>query len=67
MEESRIEMAIYIIKHLIAKEIDENTETDYEKFKEKIQKLKEEQHEIYMGNEEVINKVLTQYAEKIKQ
>ena len=67
MEESKIEMAIYIIKHLIAKEIDENTETDYEKFKEKIQKLKEEQHEIYMGNEEVINKVLTEYAEKIKQ
>ena len=67
MEESKIEMAIYIIKHLIAKEIDENTETDYKKFKEKIQKLKEEQHEIYMGNEEVINKVLTQYAEKIKQ
>ena len=35
-------------------------------FGEKIQKLREEQHEIYIGNEEVINKVLTEYAEKIK-
>jgi sensor c-di-GMP phosphodiesterase-like protein len=66
MEESKVEMAIYIIKNMIAKEINENTEADYTKFKEKIQKLREEQHEIYIGNEEVINKVLTEYAEKIK-
>ena len=62
----KAELAVYIIKHLIAKEINENTESDYIKFKEKIKKLRNEQHEIYMGNEEVINKVLTEYAEKIK-
>ena len=66
MEESKIEIATYIIKHMIAKEISENTESNYAKFKERIQKLREEQHEIYMGNEEVIDKVLTEYAERIK-
>ena len=67
MEEQKAELAIHIIKHLIAKEIKENTESDYIKFKEKIKKLRNEQHEIYMGNEEIINKVITKYAEKIKQ
>lgn len=67
MEESKVEMAICIIQNMIAKEIKQNKERNYEKFKEKIKKLRDEQHQIYLGNEEIINKVLTEYAEKIKQ
>lgn len=67
MKESKVEMAIYIIQNMIAKEIKQNTENSYKEFKEKIKKLRDEQHQIYLGNEEVINKVLTEYAKKIRQ
>ncbi len=67
MEESKVEMAICIIQNMIAKEIKQNKEHNYEKLKERIKKLRDEQHQIYLGNEEIINKVLTEYAEKIRQ
>lgn len=67
MEEKKIDMAIHIIRLKIAKEIKENKERNYNKVKNKIQKLREEEREIYNQNEEVIKKVLTEYAEDVKQ
>lgn len=63
---NREELAIYVINLKIAKEIKENEEKEYTKFKEKITKLQEERDEIYLGNEEIINKVLTEYIEEVK-
>ena len=67
MEENKIDMAIQIIRLKIAKEIKENKEHSYNVLKNRIQKLREEEKEIYNQNEEVINKVLTEYAEDVKQ
>ena len=66
MEEKTIEMAITIIKLKIAKELKENKQESYDALKNKIQKLREEEKEIYMKNQDIINKVLTQYAQEVK-
>ena len=66
MEEGKINLAIAIIKEKIAKEIKENKEKKYQSLKNKVQKLREEEKEIYKKNEEIINKVLTEYAQEVK-
>ena len=66
MNEEKIDLAIAIIKEKIAKEIKQNKETKYQSLKNKIQKLREEEKEIYKENEEIINKVLTKYAQEVK-
>jgi len=66
MEEEKIDLAIAIIKEKIAKEIKENKEKKYQSLKNKIQKLREEEKEIYKKNENIINKVLTEYAQDVK-
>ena len=66
MERDQTELALYIIDLKIAKEINENTESDFEKFSTKIKTLKQEKEEIYKDNKEVINKVLTQYLKDVK-
>lgn len=66
MEENKIDIAISIIKLKIAKELKENKERDYNALKAKIQKLREEEREVYRQNEEVINKVLSEYAKEVK-
>lgn len=66
MERNQIELALYIIDLKIAKEINENTETNFKKFHTKIKMLKHEKEEIYKENKEVINKVLTQYIKDVK-
>ena len=63
----RIELAVNIINLKIAKEIKENKEKEYSKFKEKIINLEEERNQIYLENEEIINKVLTKYLEEVKE
>ncbi len=67
MEKEKIELALYTINLKIAKEIKENKERDYNKFKEKITNLQQERDEIYKENSEIINKVLTQYLEETKE
>ena len=57
----KIELAVNIINLKIAKEIKENKEKEYSKFKEKIISLENEREQIYLENEEIINKVLTKY------
>ena len=63
----RIELAINVINLKIAKEVKDNKEKEYSKFKEKITNLQDERDQIYLENEEVINKVLTQYLEEVKE
>ena len=63
----RIELAVNIINLKIAKEIKENKEKEYSKFKEKIISLEDERNQIYLENEEIINKVLTKYLEEVKE
>lgn len=66
MDEEILDLAITIMKEKIAKEIKENKENNFKNFKIKIQKLKQEEKEIYKKNETIINKVLTEYAKDIK-
>lgn len=61
-----MELALYVINLKIANEIKNNTEENYEKFKNKINILNKEKKEIYKNNEEIIGKVLNTYLEEIK-
>ena len=63
----QIELAINIINLKIAKEIKENKEKEYDKFKEKIVKLENERNQIYLGNKEIINKVMEKYLKEVKE
>ena len=63
----QVELAINIINLKIAKEIKENKEKEYDKFKEKIVKLEDERDQIYLGNEEIINKVIEKYLKEVKE
>ncbi len=64
--QDKIGLAKYIIDLKIAKEIKENKEKNFENFTEKITKLKNERSEIYKGNQEIIDKILTQYVNEVK-
>lgn len=61
-----MELALYVINLKIANEIKNNTEENYEKFKNKINILNKEKEEIYKNNEKIIGKVLNTYLEEIK-
>jgi len=63
----QVELAINIINLKIAKEIKENKEKEFDKFKEKIVKLEDERNQIYLGNEEIINKVIEKYLKEVKE
>ena len=63
----QVELAINIINLKIAKEIKENKEKEFDKFKEKILKLEDERDQIYLGNEEIINKVIEKYLKEVKE
>ena len=63
----RIELAVNVINLKIAKEVKYNKEKEYVKFKEKITSLQEERDQIYLGNEQIINKILTEYLDEIKE
>ncbi len=63
----QVELAINIINLKIAKEIKENKEKEFDKFKEKIVKLEDERDQIYLGNEEIINKVIEKYLKEVKE
>lgn len=66
IKENKVELALYVINLKIANEINNNTEENYEKFKNKINILNKEKEEIYKNNEEIIGKVLNTYLEEIK-
>lgn len=66
IKENKVELALYVINLKIANEIKNNTEENYEKFKNKINILNKEKEEIYKNNEEIIGKVLNTYLEEIK-
>lgn len=61
-----LDLAIEIINMKIAKEIKNNKEKNFEKFKEKIINLKNQRKEIYKNNQEIIEKVLNEYNGKIE-
>ena len=63
----QVELAINIINLKIAKEIKENKEKEFDKFKEKIVKLEDERDQIYLGHEEIINKVIEKYLKEVKE
>lgn len=63
----QVELAINIINLKIAKEIKKNKEKEFDKFKEKIVKLEDERDQIYLGNEEIINKVIEKYLKEVKE
>ena len=63
----QVELAINIINLKIAKEIKENKEKEYDKFKEKIVKLENERNQIYLWNKEIINKVIEKYLKEVKE
>ena len=62
----RLELAIEIINLKIAQEIKENKEKDYFTFRDKILNLKKEKKEIYLNNQEIIDKVLTKYLNEVR-
>lgn len=64
--QDKIELAKYVMDLKIAKEIKENKEKDFEAFTDKITKLKNERNEIYKENQEIINKILTEYLNEVK-
>lgn len=64
--QDKIELAKYVMDLKIAKEIKENKEKDFEIFTQKITKLKNERNEIFKNNQEIINKILTQYVNEVK-
>lgn len=66
IKENKVELALYVINLKIANEIKNNTEENYEKFKNKINILNKEKEEIYKNNEKIIGKVLNTYLEEIK-
>ena len=66
MDRDRKELALYVINLKIAEEIKNNTEKDFEKFKEKMNVFYDEKEEVYKDNEEVVNKILTVYLEEFK-
>jgi hypothetical protein len=66
MDSNKIELALYVINLKIAEEIKNNTEKDFEKFKEKMEVFYKEKEEVYKENEEVVNKILTVYLEEFK-
>ena len=63
---NRIELAIEVINLKIAQEIKENKEKDYFAFRNKILDLKKEKKEIYLNNQEIIDKVLTKYLNEVR-
>ena len=63
----QVELAINIINLKIANEIKENKEKEFDKFKEKIVKLEDERDQIYLENEEIINKVIEKYLKEVKE
>ena len=65
IEYKQIELALYIIELKKAKLIKENKEKSFEKFKDKVSLLDKEKKEIYKGNEEITNKVLTEYLKDV--
>ncbi len=66
MDKNKIELAIYLINLKIAKETKEFKEKDYNSYKSKIIKLKEEKEEIYKNNKEIIEKVINIYGNELK-
>lgn len=63
----KIELAINVINLKIAKEVKYNKEKEYVKFKEKITNLQQERDQVYLENEQIINKILTEYLDEIKE
>ena len=66
IEDNRFDLALYVINLKIADTIKTNKEKDYNKFKEKLNKLTNEKEMIYKKDENIINKVLTVYLEEVK-
>ena len=62
----KLELAIEVINLKIAKEIKENKELNYEKFKDKIIDLENKKKEAYKGNQEVIQEILDKYLQEVK-
>ena len=68
IEKERIELALYVIELKKAQMIkNKNSKLLYSDFKEKMEILTKEKQEIYKENEDVINKVLTDYLEEVKE
>ncbi len=67
MDELKLDLAIDIMQRKIAHFIRNNTEKDFNKFKEELQKLIEEEDKIYELDEETINKVYEIYLKEIKE
>lgn len=58
MNEFDREIALYKIQNIIAEKIKNNTERNFEVFKEKIKPLLEERNKILLGDEVLIKKYL---------
>ena len=67
MDELKLDLAIDIMQRKIAHFIRNNNEKDFNKFKEELQKLIEEEDKIYELDEETINKVYEIYLKEIKE
>lgn len=65
IEEKQIELALYVIELKKAQLIKENKEKNFKNYTDKVSLLNNEKKEIYKGNEEIINKVLTLYLKEV--
>lgn len=66
IEKEKIELALHVIDLKKAQMIKDNKEKTYADYKIKMDILLKEKQEIYKLNEEVINKVLTEYLDEVK-
>ena len=65
IEKEKIELALYVIDLKKAELIKKNNEKSFESYKEKISMLTKEKEQIYKQNEEVIEKVLSEYLKEV--
>lgn len=66
MEKFDMETALDILQLKIKKCIEENKDKETKQIQEMIKDLLNEREQVYLKNEEVINKVLSEYSKQIK-
>lgn len=66
IDTNNVEMAIYVIDLKISNLLKNTENKSYQEVKDEIVLLKQEKLKIYQNDEQVINKVLTEYLQDVK-
>lgn len=65
MEKFDMELALYVLQLKIKTIIEENKDKDVKQVQQMIKGLIEEREQIYLKNEETINKVINEYSNQV--